>query len=53
MPYKQALNALVITIFIKNLEVSLLNVLILCATTKFVARFAFVKRFKGIINKLS
>jgi hypothetical protein len=53
MPYKQALNALVITIFIKNLKVSLLNVLTLYITTKFVACFAFVKRFKGIINKLS
>jgi hypothetical protein len=53
MPYKQALNALVITIFIKNLEVSLLNVLVLYITTKLVACFAFVKRFKSIINKLS
>jgi hypothetical protein len=53
MPYKQALNALVITIFIKNLEVSLLNVLVLYITTKLVARFAFVNRFKDIINKLS
>jgi hypothetical protein len=53
MPYKQALNALVITIFIKNLEVSLLNVLALYTTTKFTACFAFIKRFKGIINKFS
>jgi hypothetical protein len=53
MLYKRALNALVITIFIKNLEVSLLNVLALYITTKFIARFAFIKRFKGIINKLS
>jgi hypothetical protein len=53
MSYKQALNILVITISIENLEVSLLNVLALYATTKFVARFAFVKRFKGIIDKLS
>ena len=53
MPYRQALDALVITIFIKNLEVSLLNVLALCATTKFVVCFAFVERFKGIMDELS
>jgi hypothetical protein len=53
MPYKQALDALVIIIFIENLKVSLLNVLVLCITTKFIARFAFIKRFKGIMDKLS
>jgi hypothetical protein len=39
--------------FIENLEVSLLNVLVLCITTKFIIFFTFVKHFKGIINKLS
>ena len=53
MPYKQALDALVITISIENLEVSLLDILALCTTTKFIAYFAFVKRFKGIMDKLS
>jgi hypothetical protein len=48
-----ALDALVVTMSIKNLEVSLLNVLVLYITTKFIARFAFVKRFKGIIDELS
>jgi hypothetical protein len=46
MPYKQVLNALVITMFIKNLKVSLLNVLVLYITIKFAICFAFVKRFK-------
>jgi hypothetical protein len=53
MPCKQALDALVITISIENLEVSLPNVLALCMTTKFTARFAFIKRFKGIMDELS
>jgi hypothetical protein len=53
MLYKRALDALVIIIFIKNLKVSLLNVLALYITTKFIACFAFVKRFKGIIDELS
>jgi hypothetical protein len=39
--------------FIENLEVSLPNVLALYTTTKFAVRFAFVERFKGIMDKLS
>jgi hypothetical protein len=53
MPCRRALDALVIIISIENLEVSLPDVLTLHATTKFAARFAFVKRFKGIIDELS
>jgi ATP-dependent Clp protease ATP-binding subunit ClpA len=53
MPCRRALDASVVTMSIENLEVSLLDVLALRATTKFAARFAFVERFKGIIDKLS
>jgi hypothetical protein len=53
MPYRRALDALVITISIENLEVSLPNVLALYITTKFIVCFTFVKRFKGIMDKLS
>jgi hypothetical protein len=53
MPCGRALDVLVITISIENLEVSLPNVLALYATTKFAARFAFVERFKGIMDELS
>jgi hypothetical protein len=53
MPCGRALDALVVTMSIENLEVSLLDVLALRATTKFVARFAFVKRFEGIMDELS
>jgi hypothetical protein len=53
MPCEQALDVSVVTMSIENLEVSLLDVLALRTTTKFAARFAFVKRFKGIMDELS
>jgi hypothetical protein len=47
------LDALVVGLSIGYLEGYLLDDFVLRATTRFVARLAFVTRFKGIIDELS
>jgi hypothetical protein len=53
MPLRRALDILVIDLFIGYFKGNSLDDFALCATTRFVARLAFIRRFKGIINKLS
>ena len=53
MPLRRALDTLVIDLPIGHLEGNLLDDFALRATVRFVARLAFVRRFKGIIDKLS
>ena len=53
MPLRRALDTLVIDLFIGYLEGNLLDNFALCATARFAARLAFVRRFKGIMDKLS
>ena len=52
MPLRQALDTLVIDLFIGHFKGNLLDNFVLRATTRFAARLAFVRRFKGILNKL-
>jgi hypothetical protein len=52
MPLRQALDILVIDLFIGYLKGNLLDDFTPCATARFAARLAFIRRFKGIIDKL-
>jgi hypothetical protein len=53
MPLRQALDTLVIDLPIGYLEGNLPDDFALRATARFAARLAFVRRFKGILDKLS
>ena len=53
MPLRQALDTLVIDLFIGHFKGNLLDNFVLHATARFAARLAFIRRFKGIIDKLS
>ena len=53
MPLRRALDILVIDLPIGHLERNLPDNFALRATARFVARLAFIRRFKGIIDKLS
>jgi hypothetical protein len=52
MPLRQALDTLVIDLPIGYLEGNSLDDFVLRVTTRFAARLAFVRRFKGILDKL-
>jgi hypothetical protein len=51
-PFKRALDALIIDLFIDYLKENSLNNFILYIAIKFAVYLAFIRRFKGIINKL-
>ena len=53
MPLRQALDTLVINLSISHFKGNLLDNFTLRATARFIARLAFIKHFKGIIDKLS
>jgi hypothetical protein len=53
MPFKRALNMLVIDLPIGYLEGNLPDDFALRITIRFIARLAFIRRFKGILDKLS
>jgi hypothetical protein len=53
MPLRRALDMLIIDLSIGYLEGNLLDDFAPRITTRFVARLAFVRRFKGILDKLS
>ena len=53
MPLRRALNTLVIDLSIGHLNKNLLDDFTLCVTTRFIVCLAFVRRFKGILDKLS
>ena len=53
MPLRRALDTLVIDLFIGYFKGNLLDNFTLHVTARFAARLAFVRRFKGIIDKLS
>jgi hypothetical protein len=53
MSLRQALDILVIDLFIGHFKGNSPNDFASRATARFAARLAFVRRFKGIINKLS
>ena len=53
MPLRRALDILVIDLPIGHLEGNSLDDFAPRATARFIARLAFVRRFKGIIDKLS
>jgi hypothetical protein len=53
MPLRRALDTLVIDLPIGHLEGNSPDDFVLHATARFVARLAFVRRFKGILDKLS
>jgi hypothetical protein len=53
MPLRQALDTLVIDLSIGYFKGNLLDNFALHATARFIARLAFIKHFKGIIDKLS
>jgi hypothetical protein len=53
MPLKRALNTLVIDLSIGHLEGNSPDDFTPRATVRFIARLAFVRRFKGILDKLS
>jgi hypothetical protein len=53
MPFKRALDTLVIDLPIGYLEGNLLDDFAPRATARFAARLAFIRRFKGILDKLS
>jgi hypothetical protein len=53
MPLRRALDTLVIDLPISYLKGNLLNNFASRATVRFAARLAFIRRFKGILNKLS
>ena len=52
MPLRRALNTLVINLSIGYFKGNSLDNFILYATARFIARLAFIKRFKDIIDKL-
>jgi hypothetical protein len=53
MPLRQALDTLVIDLFMGHFKRNSLDDFALRVTARFAARLAFVRRFKGIIDKLS
>jgi hypothetical protein len=53
MPLRQALDTLVIDLSIGYLEGNLPDDFAPRATARFAARLAFIRRFKGILDKLS
>jgi hypothetical protein len=53
MPLRRALNTLVIDLSIGYFKGNSLDNFILHITARFIACLAFVRRFKGIIDKLS
>jgi hypothetical protein len=53
MPLRRALDLLVIDLPMGHLEGNSLDDFAPCATARFAARLAFVRRFKGILDKLS
>jgi hypothetical protein len=53
MPLRRALDTLVIDLSIGHFEGNSLDDFAPCATARFAARLAFVRRFKGILDKLS
>ena len=53
MPLRRALDTLVIDLPIGLLEGNSLDDFALRATARFAARLAFIRRFKGILDKLS
>jgi hypothetical protein len=53
IPLRRALDTLVIDLPISHLEGNSLDNFALYATARFVAYLAFVRRFKGILDKLS
>jgi hypothetical protein len=53
MPLRQALDTLVIDLSIGHFEGNSLDDFALRATARFAAHLAFIRRFKGIIDKLS
>ena len=53
MPLRRALDTLVIDLSIGHFEGNSLDDFALRATARFIARLAFIRRFKGIIDKLS
>jgi hypothetical protein len=53
MPLGRALDTLVIDLSMGYFEGNLLDDFALCATARFAARLAFIRRFKGIMDKLS
>ena len=53
MPLRQALNTLVINLSIGYLEGNSLDDFALYITVRFAARLAFIRRFKGILDKFS
>jgi hypothetical protein len=53
MPLRRALDTLVINLPIGHLEGNSLNDFVPRVTARFAARLAFVRRFKGILDKLS
>jgi hypothetical protein len=52
MPFRRALDILVIDLPIGYLKGNLLNDFALYITVRFAARLAFIRRFKGILDKL-
>ena len=52
MPLRRALDTLVIDLSIGHFEGNLLDDFAPRATARFIARLAFVRRFKGILDKL-
>jgi hypothetical protein len=53
MPLRRALDTLVIDLFIGYLEGNLLDNFAPRTIARFIARLAFIRRFKGILDKLS
>jgi hypothetical protein len=53
MPLRRALDTLVIDLPISHLEGNLPDDFASCVTIRFAARLAFIRRFKGILDKLS
>jgi hypothetical protein len=53
MPLGRALDTLVIDLSIGHFEGNSLDNFVLRTTARFIARLAFIRHFKGIIDKLS
>ena len=53
MPLRQALDTLVIDLPMGHLEGNSLDDFAPRVTVRFIARLAFIRRFKGILDKLS
>jgi hypothetical protein len=53
MPLRRALDTLIIDLFISYLKGNLLDNFAPRTITRFIARLAFIRRFKGILDKLS